>query len=110
MLSSLFFYRNFKQIKNFDILPEAYYTFKLKWHFNIYLTNNKKAKNYFKSVYLYAKLFKRKFYKYHLYSYYNINEYNIEYFKKTQLYRRRVLTKISNLKRFFYYRNKKIKG
>ena len=39
-----------------------------------------------------------------------LNQYNSNYIRKSSLYKLKVLNKISNLKRFFFYRNKNFNG
>jgi len=55
-------------------------------------------------------MFQEKFEIYHKYIYLKINLHNKIYKKNIETYKIDVLNRISNLKRFFYYRNKRFNG
>ena len=55
-------------------------------------------------------MFQDKFEVYHRYIYSKVNLHNKIYERNIETYKINVLNRISNLKRFFYYRNKRFNG
>ena len=76
----------------------------------IYLTRQKVNEASFKNVKLISKLFKQHFFAYFIYCDYTINSYNELYYIKITSYNLKILNKINNFKRFFYFQNKYITG
>ena len=87
-----------------------YESFKLNWVLKIYLTKDRVNVEYFTNIWVLSKLFKQHFFSYFVYCDYTINSYNELYYIKIKSYKLKVLNKINNLKRFFYFKNKHIGG
>ena len=88
----------------------SYDNFKISWILKIYLTKERTNIELFKNISFLSLLFKSRFFAYFVYCDYTINSYNDLYYIKNKSYRLRVLNKINNLKRFFYFQNKHING
>jgi len=72
----------------------------------MHLTNTRTNKIITRAFFVYLQLFKYRFKNYSKFLEF-INEYNFIYEKKVLPYKKMVLKKISNLKRFFYRKTKK---
>jgi hypothetical protein len=83
-----------------------YESFKMNWMLKIYLTRQRVNKKSFKNINTISKLFKQHFFSYFIYCDYTVNTYNDLYYIKITSYNIKVLNKINNLKRFFYFQNK----
>jgi hypothetical protein len=84
--------------------------YRLKWGFNIYLNFRKEKKKNIKFVLILCHIFEDRFKVYHKYVHFKINSHNAIYKKSIKSYKISVLNRISNLKRFFFYRNKRFNG
>ena len=96
---------------NQDQLNEVMFNhFKLRWHFKELLNQSGSGTygNRDKFMYL-IDLFYKKFNKYFV-EYNKINQYNKIYKLKINSYKIKVLRKIKNLKKYFFYNNKRNKG
>src|SRR5690242_600877 len=71
----------------------------------MHLTNTRTNKILTRAFFVYLQLLKYRFKNFSKFLYF-VNEYNYIYDKKIISYKRMTLNKISNLKRFFYRRNK----
>ncbi len=97
------------QLKNKRVVWN-YESFKINWMLKIYLTRQRVNKKSFKNINIISKLFKQHFFAYFIYCDYTINTYNDLYYIKITSYNLKVLNKINNLKRFFYFQNKYTTG
>ena len=79
------------------------------WYLNIYLTTDRINTVFSRALYIYLFFFKNKFKRYFNYPIY-FNNYNRIYKKRVNLYKLNVLNKISNIKRFIFFKNKKLNG
>ena len=87
----------------FDSLRVAWFTYS-------YLTNDRTNVKLLKNIRILNHLFRENFMAYHIYCDHNINWPNIGYHEQIDTYKLKVLNKISNLKRFFYFQNKRNSG
>jgi len=93
-----------------QINEALFHHFKLRWHFREIL--NPMGVDSFgnKDKFMYIiNLFFKKFNKYFI-EYNKINEYNNKYIIKTKSYKIKVLRKIKNLKKYFFFNTKRNKG
>lgn len=88
----------------------SYENFRINWLLKIYLTKERTNVDLFNNVSYLSQLFKSRFFAYFVYCDYTINSYNDLFYIKNKSYRLRVLNKINNLKRFFYFQNKHVNG
>ena len=123
MYSLYFYYRNFERaiyknwwpytigtieqsIRNqdrFDSLRMAWFTYS-------YLSNDRTNIKLLRNIRILNVLFRKEFMAYHISCDNNINYPNIGYHEKIATYKIKVLNKVSNLKRFFYFQNKRNSG
>jgi len=120
-MSTYFYYEHLKKAALFAVLstesdpalggkkPDVV-NFRAKWDLNLYLNHKKEKAENMGYVYALCYMFKEKYKGYYKYINLKINLYNKVYTKNVQTYKLRVLNRISNLKRFFYYRNKRFSG
>jgi hypothetical protein len=116
LISATFYYEYFKRVNvlsNYKSVPGKnikVIDFRLRWGYNIYLNHKKEKKINFKFIFLLCHMFKEKFKVYHEYVNLKINCHNKIYKKNIKTYKIKVLNRISNLKRFFFYRSKNFNG
>jgi hypothetical protein len=115
-MSAYFYYEYFKKVVLLNKLKPMkgrnikVINFRLKWNFNVYLNHKKQKAEYAKYILVLCKMFQDKFEMYHQYIHSKVNSHNKIYEKNIKTYKINVLNRISNLKRFFYYRNKRFNG
>jgi len=122
MYSLYFYYRNFERTNFKNWWPETLSTFehnvrnqdrfdslRVAWFTYSYLTNDRTNVKLLKNIRILNQLFRENFLAYHIYCE-NINYHNIGYHEQIDAYKLKVLNKINNLKRFFYFQNKRNSG
>jgi hypothetical protein len=123
MYSLYFYYRNFERAMYKNWWPDTLSTFeqnlrnqdrfdslRTAWFTYSYLTNDRTNVKLLKNIRILNHLFRENFMSYHIYCDHNINFPNIGYHEQIDTYKLKVLNKINNLKRFFYFQNKRNSG